>query len=255
MVRRWSAINRRAGLVAGLASAAAVVPLAAQEAMPAGRTVINRYIEAIGGREVILRQSGRHITGKFEIPAQGMGGDLEIYGQPPNRILVKVSLAGIGSIQSGYDGTTGWAVNPMMGPMVLDSLQLQQMKQQADFYANLYPEASIASLETVADTTFDSTPSYKVKVVTTWGEEYFEFFDKAKGLQVGSIRNQASPMGNMEISSVVSDYRLVEGLLVPFKQVQRTMGIEQVITVLSVEVMTVPDSVFALPPEIRALMK
>ena len=130
-----------------------------------------------------------------------------------------------------------------------------QMKnlQQADFYSTLYPEAQIASLETVSDTTFEGSASYGVKVTTTWGETYHEFFDKESGLLVGTTRAQASPMGNVEVVTVVSDWRDVEGLRVPFRSVQRTMGIEQVITVSSVDVMAVADSVFALPPEIAAL--
>jgi hypothetical protein len=142
-----------------------------------------------------------------------------------------------------------------MGPMILDSLQAQQTRQQADFYSSLYPDDQITSLETVADTTFEGTRSYQVKVTTAWGESYHEFFDRETGLIVGSQRTQASPMGNIEILTLVSDWRTVEGMRVPFKSVQRTMGIEQVVTIAQVEVTTVPDSVFVLPPEIQALMK
>lgn len=227
----------------------------AQQPLPDGRTVINRFIDAIGGREAILRQGDRHVTGRFEIPAQGLAGDLEVFAQPPDKLLVKVTLAGIGVVLNGFDGTTGWGVNPMMGPMVLDSLQLRQMKQQADFYSSLYPETQIATLETVAEESYEGATCYKVKVVTTWGEEYFEYFDTTTSLQVGSVRSQASPMGNVEVTTTSSDWRDVDGLKVPFKSVQRTMGIEQVITVTTVETADVPDSVFALPPEIQALVK
>ena len=43
------------------------------------------------------------------------------------------------------------------------------------------------------------------------------------------------------------------GVLVPHKSVQRAMGMEQIMTFMSIESMDVPDSVFALPAEIQAL--
>lgn len=250
MLRRLPTI-----LLGGLLALPAVAPVHAQGALPSGREVVNKFIEAMGGRDVVLAQGGRHMTGTFAIPAQGMSGTLDIYAQPPNKMVAKVTIQGIGEVASGYDGTTAWAVNPMMGPMVLDSLQANQTRQQADFYSALYQDDQIASLETVADTTFEGTAAYKVKVTTTWDESYHEYFDKQTGLMLGSERTQASPMGNIEFVTTVSDWRKIEGMLVPFKSVQRMMGMEQVVTIDSVQVTKVPDSTFVPPPEIQALIK
>jgi len=242
-------------LLGGALLGAAPIPASAQQPLPSGREVINRYIAAIGGREAILAQPGRHVFGKFTIPAQGMGGGLEIFAKPPNKMVVRVTIEGVGEVQNGFDGTTGWVINPMVGPMVLDSMQLKQMQQNADMYASLYPESQIASLETVGVETFEGAPCYNVKVTTTWGESYNEYFDTTTALQAGSKRTQESQMGPMETISITSDYRDLEGLKAPFKTVVRTMGIDQVVTVDSAIRATIPDSVFALPPEIKALIK
>jgi hypothetical protein len=242
-------------LLGGALLIAPVTPAASQGPLPSGREVVNRFIEAMGGQAAIRAQGGRHMMGSFSIPSQGIGGALDVYAQPPNKMLVRVTLQGIGEIRTGYDGTTAWAMNPMVGPQVLDSIQLKQIQQQADFYSALYPETQIASLETVGAETFEGVECYNVKVTTTWGETYNEYFDKTTGLQLGSKRKQESPMGAVEIVAVSSDWKVIEGVKVPFKSVQRTMGIEQVITVDSVSVLAVPDSMFALPPEIQALLK
>jgi hypothetical protein len=242
-------------LLGGALLLAPATPAASQSPLPSGRDVINRFIEVIGGRDAIMAQGGRHMMGSFSMPSQGIGGSLDVYAQPPNKMLVKVTVPGFGEVKTGYDGTTAWAINPMVGPQVLDSLQLKQLQQQADFYSSLYPETQIAALETVGTETFEGASCYNVKVTTTWGETYNEFFSTETGLQVGSRRKQESPMGAVEIVAVSSDWKVVEGVKVPFKSVQRTMGIEQVITVDSVNVLAVPDSVFALPPEIQALLK
>lgn len=242
-------------LLGGTLLGATALPAAGQDALPSGREVINRYIEAIGGRQAVLAQSGRHAFGKFEIPAQGMGGTLEIYAQPPNKMFASVTIDPIGEIRNGFDGTTGWSINPMVGPTVLDSVQLQQMRQQADLFSALYPDEYIASLETVGTEPFEGSTCYNVKVTTTWGETYNEYFDTTSGLQIGTRRKQETQMGSMETVTILSDYRELDGVKYPAKTIVRTMGIDQVITVDSAMAVTVPDSVFALPPEIQALIK
>lgn len=241
-----------------LALAALALPAAARAQgapLPTGRAVIDKFISAIGGRDAVMRQTGRHAKGHFEIPAQGVAGDLEVYAAPPNKLSVTVVITGLGEIRTGFDGTVGWSLNPAMGPMVLDGLQLEQMRQQADFYTALYPPEMIAELETAGEETFEEHPSYKVRVKTTWGEEFFEFFDQSSGLQLGSRRTVASPMGDIEATTVFSDWREVEGVKVPFRTVQRTMGIEQVFTITEMTPSAVPDSVFALPAQIETMVK
>jgi hypothetical protein len=198
-----------------------------QEELPDAREIIDRFVEAIGGEQAIKSSGARHMLGRMDVPAQGVGGDLELFTAPPNKMLFKIEVPGIGSISSGYDGEVGWAINPAMGPMVLEGRMLEQLRQQADFRAVLHPDDLIAAMETVEKTEVEGHSCYKVKVTTTWGEEYFEFFDTETGLQVGSERSQASPMGEIPTTSVVSEYQEFDGLLVATKTSQRMMGIEQ----------------------------
>lgn len=225
-----------------------------QQELPEARKIVDRYVEAIGGEDLIRSMNGQRIIGRMEVPAQGIGGDLEVYAAAPDKVLLKIEVPGLGAIASGFDGQVGWTINPAMGPMVLEDRQLDQMRQQADFYGALHREEFIASMETVEKTEFEGHAAYKVKVVTTWGEEYFEFFDAESGLMVGQQRTQASPMGDIPTTNVMSDYKEFDGLLVPTRSVQRMMGIEQVISVTSIEAWKPDAATFALPPEIKALM-
>ena len=62
-------------------------------------------------------------------------------------------------------------------------------------------------------------------------------------------------MGDVPATTVVSDYREFAGVLSPRKTVQRVMGMEQVITVLEVASVEQVDTLFAIPPEIKALLE
>ena len=226
-----------------------------QESLPDGREVIDRYVEAIGGKEAILGQGAQHAKARVEIPAQGIGGDMQIYVAPPNKMYTSIEFPGIGSVRAGYDGEVGWLIHPAMGPMVLEGRMLDQTRHQATMASPLHPETLIASLETVERTEFEGQPCYKVKVTTRWGEEYYEYFSVESGLMVGGERSQASPMGDVPATMVLSDYREFGGVLSPAKSVQRVMGMEQVITMLEVSDWQRNDSMFAIPDEIKALME
>ncbi len=240
------------------ASTLMVAPVLAQqpagEALPAARALVAKYVTAIGGEAVLKRHQSRHAKGRIEVPAQGIGGTIEVYSAAPNKLFVRTDIPGMGLIRAGFNGDVAWTVHPAMGPMVLDGRMRDQMRQQADVLAPLHGEAYVKSVETVGKTVFEGRPSYKIKVVTQWGEEYHEFFDADTGLLLGYIRHQATPMGDIETTTVLSDYRDMDGLQVPMKSVQRMMGMEQVLTVSTLQLEAVDPSVFTLPAEIQALV-
>src|SRR3982750_2609286 len=50
----------------------------AEAELPAARSIIDRHIKAVGGREAILSHTSHHATGTFSVPAQGLVGTVEI---------------------------------------------------------------------------------------------------------------------------------------------------------------------------------
>jgi hypothetical protein len=232
---------------------AAAVPL--QEALPPARTVIDRSIEVMGGKAALDRHQSRRAVGRISMPAQGVEGDVELLAARPNLMRLRMTIAGVGEIQSGYDGKVGWSVNPLTGPMLMEGRALEQMKADADFELSLHPERQFASLETVEQTTFEGRPAYRIKAVRTTGEEDHEFFDVETGLMIGAMVTRESPMGPVKATHVMLEYRDFGGVRMATRVVQRVMGTEQVISLASVEFDTVAPGAFAPPPEIRALVK
>ena len=222
---------------------------------PSADEIMSRYVQALGGEGAIRAQTARQGTGQISVPAQGITGDLEIYQVAPNKILMRATIPGIGQSVGAYDGEHGWSLNPAMGPMLLEGRMLDQMRQQAEFYSPLTTGKFVVSRETVGQEEFDGKQTYRVKVVTKWDEEYFEFYDVETGLMVGVIRNSATPMGEIESTTVLSDYRDVGGVMIPHKVTQSMMGMQQIFTTELTPVGSVPDSVFAPPPQIQALIE
>jgi hypothetical protein len=238
------------------AQAPAKAPTPAADTLPDAREIINRHVQAIGGREAILAHKSMHATGTLSVPASGIGGPVEIFGAAnPDRVVVKTSVTGIGDIAEGFDGSHGWSVSPMTGPMLKVGKELSQTKLDADFYSELRDPKKYPVVKTIEKADFDGRPCYKVSITRIDGIEDFDFYDVATGLRAGSINTRESPMGTMTMTSTEGGYKKFGNLTQATTQTQKIMGIEQTITLTSIEYDNVDPSVFEPPAAIKALIK
>ncbi|MGV3772123.1 MAG: hypothetical protein ACO1QB_04420 [Verrucomicrobiales bacterium] len=224
-----------------------------QEKLPSARSIIDRSIEKMGGKENFKKHTSQHAKGKFSIPAQEVNGNIEIFASAPNKLLMKIVLPGIGNINTGYNGKIGWQLNPITGPMLLEGKTLEQVASQADFYSMLHESSKYTTMETVGKETFEGKECYKVKLIEKSGLETMEFYSQETGLLVGSISKQESPFGAATVVSTIDDYKNVGDFLLPSKVTQKLSGLSQVITMDEVEFDKVEQSVFEVPKEIQTL--
>jgi hypothetical protein len=223
--------------------------------LPSAQSIIDRHIQAIGGRKAILAHSSSHAMGTMTVPGSGMTGTLDIYGAKPNKSIVKITIGGIGEVMEGYDGKIGWSLSPMTGPRVTDGKELEEKIFDADFYSDLHEEGRYTSMTTVDKAVFDGRPCYKVRLVRKSGAEDFDFYDVETGLKAGAIGTRESQMGPMNVTQVTTDYKKFGGLLVPTTMKQSAMGVQQILTLTSIEFDSVDPSVFEPPAQIKALLK
>jgi hypothetical protein len=237
-------------LVFGVAAAAT-----AADSLPGARDIIAKFVKASGGREAILKNSSRHYTGTFEMPAQGLRGDLEVFAAKPNKQFIKIKVPMLGEILSGFDGKVGWSLDPFQGPMVMKDKPLEQMREQSDFYGELYEEKDYSKMETVGEEEFEGKKCHKLRLVRKSGREIIAFFDQKTGLLAGNQITQETALGAVPVTSVVSEYKKLGNFTLPVKVSQKIGPVEQVLTISTAEYDTVSDSVFELPAQIQGLLK
>jgi hypothetical protein len=242
-------------LVYAVPAAEPAPPTPAQGKLPAAKEVIDKFIKAAGGREAWLKHRSLHAKGTMEMPAQGVKGQVELFLAAPSNHLVKMDIPNMGQIQTGCDGSVGWSLDPIQGPRLLEGKELEQLLAESDFRGPLHDEKSYKSMETIEEAPFEGRPCYKLKLVRLSGEEVFEYFDVATGLSAGTSLKQQTPMGIVPVTQVSSDYKKFGDLLIATKSIQKMLGLEQVITLDSVEFDDVKETVFELPPKIKALLK
>jgi hypothetical protein len=229
-------------------------PSSTPAALPAAAEVVARHITALGGAAAFKAVKSFHASGRFEISGVGLGGQFDLYAARPNRLILRMTIPGIGVIEQGFNGKVGWTLNPLAGPELLDGRELREAQDDAWFDRLLYEPDRVKSLTTVERLQFDGRPAYKVKVVLQSGTEAFDYFDVETGLQIGTEAERATPQGVLQTTTVFKEHRQFGPIKQPSSFVQRAIGLEQVVTVASVEYDKVTDSAFAVPPAIAALV-
>ncbi|MGH7552400.1 MAG: hypothetical protein ACREMQ_05175 [Longimicrobiales bacterium] len=242
-------------------AAAVVLPLmmpvavAAQTDLPPAKDLVARHVAAIGGADALLSRTSIHMVGEFSMAAMGLTGKVEAFQMHPDKSFSRVSIEGLGEIKRGFDGTTGWSMNPMEGPRLLEGTELQQAKDESDMLGRVRDPSVVSSMETTEKTEMDGQPCYRVKFVWKSGRETTDCFSVDSGLLVGGTVNVVSPMGNVEATVLYSDYKDFGPFKMPTVTRQQLMGQEQAVRITSVEFGKVDPAVFELPPEIQALKK
>jgi len=235
----------------------------ATEALPAARTVIDRFLDVTNFTATAEKTKSTHVTGTISIPLMGMEGIYDQYQAKPNRFLMEMELAGMGTQLQGFDGKVGWMVHPMMGAMIFDDIQLLQTANRAAYDSPAKPAKPYESIETVGREKFEGKECYKLQLVLHPAEGMdaektkkmrtsFEYYEIESGLLIGTESTRDSPQGIMPITNIFSDYRMFGERKMAALNVQRQAGMEIELTVDSVEFDTVEDDKFALPKEVQA---
>jgi len=250
---RRSPILALALLVTAAASAQA-------QRLPRARDVVERYVEAIGGREAIARAQHRHTVTEVAMADVGIRMTVETFQARPNLIFVQMDVPGVGPVTSGFNGLVGWTVNPQYGARLLEGAELAESLRQADFDGALDPARSFPRMRTLGEKVVEGRPCWNVRLSSEGGKEIQSCFDKETGLMVGSTIRQVHEEDEedessvVEVESTISEYQDFDGIRMPKKYVTRVLGREMVTTVKSVSHAPIAESVFSLPTAIQTIV-
>lgn len=248
------------GLLGGAAAyaespGATAAPTTPAADLPAGKDLIEKYIEASGGREAYKGITSRTSKGTFEVAAMGLKGTFEMVQAAPNKGLMTIDLPGLGKIARGSDGETLWENSAMTGARILEGVEREEGLRQFMLDADVNWEKFFKSAETVAVEDVGGKPAYKVKLVSaTNGDVSHFFYDKETGLLRQMEMRVQTQMGPIDVKATVEGYKEFDGIKIPTVTTQEMAGAQQTITITSIEHNKPVDvQVFALPADIVAL--
>jgi hypothetical protein len=203
--------------------------------------------QAIMGAKSIVTKGG------MSMPSAGINGTVVMTQAGQNQMQMVTTIAGMGDIQAGYDGTIAWAADPMQGPRILTGKEMEQIRDESDRRTTVRDPQLFTSMTTVADTTMNGERCYEVKLVWKSGRETFDCYSAATGLLVGSRSVQTTSMGAVPVITLFNDYKKFGDVLAATKTTMEMMGQQQILTITSVELGN--GAVITPPPAVQALAK
>jgi hypothetical protein len=251
---KWHVKIAPAALVLAGATLLVEALAAAQDPLPSAQQVIERYVEAMGGRDAVLAHTSSRSTGTFSMPAAGISGTLLAQSAVPNLTLLRVEIQGLGTSLTGFNGEIGWSVDPNLGARLLEGAELAALKEGSSQLAAVRDPSLFQEQETVELTEMNGEACYKVCMLWKSGRETFDCFSTQTGLLIGSTARQSTPMGEIDVVTLMDQYRETGGVLSATRIRQQMLGQEQIMTLDSIEYDVVEPSTFDLPEIIRALI-
>ena len=248
---------RRLGLTAAALTASLVAPAARANAqdLPDAKALIQNYAKAVNGDAWKSHKSAR-MKATLEAPAQGMRADIEAVNVFATKtFLMKTDLPGLGQMVAGYDGSQAWSRDPMQGARLLTGMEAEQAAEEADPEASLRTSPNISKSETVEKTNMNNQECYLVKHTWKSGRISTDCFSVSSGLIVASIIKQTSPMGEIEVTQLLDDYKDFGGVKRASVTRLNMMGSEIKTTVTLFEWDTVKPEELEPPADIKALLK
>ncbi len=181
--------------------------------LPKAEIVIDSYNKSIGDISKIKNASSRYSKGTLTA-SNGKVYDLDVYQQPANKYYQSVKTPDGTDIMC-YDGVTGWEKGAQ-GTEELDGYELAILKDYSNFMGDFDLTGRYSKMQVIGRDTINGKPAYVVRASIDSLNSERLYFDTDSGLLLRRKIFNLSIIGNIPRQTDYSDYRMVDGLMIPF---------------------------------------
>jgi len=219
----------------------------ADSALPTVDAVLEKYIQAIGGKAAQMQLTSRVLKGRVDVPGVSNGGRLEVYAKAPNKSLTVMKLDTIGVIRQGFDGRAGWE-SDQRGVRISTGESLASLARDSDFYSPVKMKQLYARVKLIGKVKEGFRQAYLIEASPRVGSAEMFYFDAETGLLVRHDASRLTAKGSIRAEVYLNDWREVDGIKVPFRLTQVMPSVTFVFTVEEVKHnVPVEEAIFKRP--------
>jgi hypothetical protein len=229
------------------------------EKLPTAEEVLDKSIDALGGKAALEKQHIRVTKGTFELPPMTQKGTLVSYEAAPNKFYQAVELPGLIQAMSGSDGEVYWEIAGQ-AVRILAGEEKAFKVRDSRFNAPLYWRSLYQKAECVGVENVDDHPCYKVVMTPELGNPQTYYYDCQTYLPRRMDVLLKAPEGGVRAEVHFEDYKPVDGVLFPHK-INQKMTVagrtsQQIMTYDTIECnVDLPAERFALPAPVKAALE
>lgn len=196
------------------------------------KEVIEKYLNAIGGKEAIKNTQDR--TTIMRGTAMGQNITIIAKQKAPNKMRQEIKAGGMDQVII-FDGEKG-VMNVMNQKIEVKDKELEALKIEASMDFLLDPESFGIKIFYEGTEKLDGKDVNKIKMIMPSGLRSFSYFDSKSGLKLKEQKEMQTQMGLGEQTLVYEDYKEIEGVKYPHKIIQSFGGQSIEVTVSSIKV-------------------
>lgn len=192
------------------------------EAMPTVDQLIDKYVQALGGKAAIQKVNSRISKGTVEVVGMNAGGTAELYEKAPDKQMHVLVVPELINSYGGYNGKVGWGFDEEKGKASeLKDKELETLRLDSEFYKPIKIKEQFAkiTLKGAEKIQFRDGPrdTFVIEAKPANGSSRKMYFDKQTGLLIRQDTQESSDeAGKMAVREFYLDYKSVDGVMVPF---------------------------------------
>lgn len=179
--------------------------------------ILQRYEQAIGGKEAIDAIKNVRMKGTFELP--GISGTIEGWGQEsPKKSLLILQFPRLGTLKKGFDGETHWVQTPAGTFTDSNPREIAEMDRDAQAFSasNIRSQFDTMKLENKAR--LSGRDVYMIEGKPAKGPAEKLFFDVENGLLLRwDMARRQQERRTVFVKVHLEDYKDVGAVKIPFK--------------------------------------
>jgi photosynthetic reaction center cytochrome c subunit len=187
---------------------------------PAAETILNKYIEALGGAQRLASLTSFAAKGSYQGFAETEKSPVEVWAKAPNQRVTIVHSPN-GDITTIYDGRGGWTAAPKtdrpVPVLALSGAELEAARLDAEISFPARIKQALSEWRVGFPSNINDRDVQVVQGMSAGRSPVKLYFDQESGLLVRLVRYLDSPVGLNPTQIDYSDYREVAGVKMPFR--------------------------------------
>lgn len=177
--------------------------------VPSADQILNKYVQAIGGKAVVEKIKTRLIKGS--VVTGGGSAPLQIFEKAPNKFYRQIESPVSGTSENGFNGTVAWSKNQrglreVSGPEIASAKREYHLHREIEL-KEFYPQMTVKGKEKVGD-----REAYVIEAASADGTSEKLYFDAQTWLLT---RWDVSIRGTT-VQTDYEDYKEVDGIRLAF---------------------------------------
>jgi len=228
----------------------------AQDPLPKGEAIMDRYVAVTGGREAYEKRRTEVRTITMEVKGKDLRFAVTVYRAQPNKGYSISDIPGMGKVEEGTDGEVAWGLTSARGAVIKQGTERDMALYGAVMNVDVRWREFFPTAETAGTENIDGRTCYKLLLTATDGNQHTRYYEKETGFLAKVVLKVTTPQGQFPVELLLYDYRPAGGVVQSHRSVKVLPGqeIESKLEKLETNV-EIDPSRFALPEAVKALIE